>query len=76
MDVPANVCQLQAHTDKDLQERYDDATQAGQPVQPTFALDELRRRESRGSENTMRLTWTIAALTVVNLFAVLVSLFK
>jgi hypothetical protein len=69
--------ELQAHTDEDLRQRYDDATQAGQPVQATFALDELRRRESRRSEDTMRrLTWTIAALTVVNVAAVLISLFK
>jgi hypothetical protein len=55
--------ELEAHTDEDLRQRYDDATQAGQPVQASFALDELRRRESRRSERTMRrLTWAIAAL--------------
>jgi hypothetical protein len=69
--------ELDAHTDEDLRQRYDDATQAGQPAQATFALDELRRRESRRSEATMRrLTWTIAALTVVNVAAVIVALFK
>jgi hypothetical protein len=66
--------ELQAHTDEDLQERYDDATQAGQPVQATFALDELRRRESRRSEGTMRrLTWVITLLTAVNVAVVVVA---
>jgi preprotein translocase subunit SecG len=56
---------------------HDEATQAGQPMQATFALDELRRRESRRSEATMRrLTWVIAVLTIVNVVAVVVALFK
>jgi hypothetical protein len=46
--------ELQAHTDEQLRERYDEATQARQPAQATFALDELRRRESKHSEDTMR----------------------
>jgi hypothetical protein len=46
-------------------------------VQATFAIDELRRRESRRSEATMRhLTWVIAALTFVNVAAVVVALWK
>jgi hypothetical protein len=69
--------ELQAHTDEELRQRYDDATQAGQPMQATFALDELGRRESKRSEATMRrLTWTIAAPTLVNVAAVLVALFN
>ena len=69
--------ELQAHTDEELRQRYDDATPAGQPVQATFALEELRRRESRRSEATMRrLTWAIAALTVVNVVAVVVAIFR
>ena len=69
--------ELEAHTDEELRQRYDDATQAGQPVQSTFALDELRRRESRRSEATMRrLTWAIAVLTLVNVGAVVVALWK
>jgi hypothetical protein len=69
--------ELQAHTDEELRQRYDEATQAGQPVQATFALDELRRRESRRSEATMRrLTWVIALLTLVNVAVVVVALWK
>lgn len=69
--------ELQAHTDEELRQRYDEATQAGQPVQATFALEELRRRESRRSEATMRrLTWAIAALTVVNVVVVVVASFR
>jgi hypothetical protein len=69
--------ELQGHTDEELQHRYDDATQAGQPMQANFALDELRRREAKRSEDTIRrLTWTIAFLTVVNVAAVLIALLK
>jgi len=69
--------ELAAHSDEQLRQRYDEATRAGQPVQATFALDELRRRESRRSENTMRrLTWAIAALTVVNVAAVIVAIVR
>ena len=69
--------ELEADTDEELRQHCDDATQAGQPVQATFALEELRRRESRRSEATMRrLTWAIAALTVVNVAAVVVAIFR
>jgi hypothetical protein len=52
-------------------------TQVGQPVQATFALEELRRREARRTEATMRrLTWAIAVLTLVNVGAVVVALWK
>jgi len=69
--------ELEVHTAEQLRERYDDATQADQPMQATFALDELRRRESRRSETTIRrLTWVIAVLTIANVVAVLVALFK
>jgi hypothetical protein len=69
--------ELEAHTDGELRQRYDEATQAGQPVQATFALDELRRRESRRSETTMRrLTWIITGATVVNVVVVVVALLK
>jgi hypothetical protein len=74
---PPTFAELLAHTDEELRQRYDDPTQAGQPVQATFALEELRRRESRRSEATMRrLTWAIAALTVVNVAAVIIAIFR
>lgn len=58
---------MEGLTDQDLRERYDEANESGQPFQSSFFLDELRRRESRRSEATMRhLTWVIAGLTLVN----------
>ena len=51
------------------------SNEAGQTWHVDFYRDEMRRRGSARSETTMRrLTWVIAALTVVNVVAVIVAL--
>jgi hypothetical protein len=67
---------LDSLTDQDLRDRYDEANKVGQWVQLGFYLDELRRRESKRSETRMLcLTWVIAALTCVNVAAVVAAIF-
>lgn len=68
--------ELEGLKDQELRDHYDNATSADvqQPWHATFYLDELRRRGSAHSEQTMRrLTWVITILTGVNVIAVAVS---
>jgi hypothetical protein len=69
--------ELEGLTDQELKDRFDRTNELGQTFHVPFYLDELRRRQSKRSEDTMRhLTFVIAFLTLVNVAVVVVALFK
>ncbi|MCC8473765.1 hypothetical protein LN458_07140 [Xanthomonas arboricola] len=77
MSMSPKLSQLAALTDQELASRYDALAQ-NTVVGTAFYLDEINRRYLAGESRRMlaltqtmaRLTWFIAALTVVNMAAV------
>lgn len=68
------IAELQLLSDAELIAQHDTLSQ-GSNVGIRYYLDELaRRRVDRQSRLMLRLTWLIAALTVVNVIAVIANL--
>jgi hypothetical protein len=68
------IADLQALSDDELVKQHD-VLAASTSVGVSYYLEELeRRRADRQGRLMLRLTWIVAALTVVNVVAVVISL--